>query len=550
MLELFKKCPYIETLSYGFGKDLFDGFFVKEICEALNEIETSISELNKEVNDVDTLYGFLWSQLFIKFANNLNILNIDESKKEKISAISKLLKPDHKSFIEYINDKIDVLIKEDQFDETGIVALEYAFKNYSAGLTDNTINVTINKYYLYVLSRYEKFEKYFKRNKGKIVLLFANLKDTKLFDDQIYVDFFKTNFCLVSNDENLLTLVNWICQRSYDFFAAQDRTGNNKNYYQLVSYFKIYYELSNAYHLPIFNKYNELKLEFNEGFDNFIKTFGEKVKYGPINLKETVIDKITKVGVKYRFLILTHGLHADGTYKNTFDRILKLKQPNSMSELFEDFERPKNRRFPLYKQNHIIFDLQQYSAAIACIYNDDELRQQLIDNIYTITMHLNEILDHKFDIVDESTGIFQAVADYIQLAKNKEETTPFGRFELRSIALSSVVLIEKIIRFVAYNEVKDDRYFDIKSETLYSIFKNCKLAMLSESLKYYLEYYLLCDTKTNDIRNRPGLNTRNEIVHNYDNSFNKMSYATAMELVYLLLNLLNDIYLHYAYKKK
>ena len=105
--------------------------------------------------------------------------------------------------------------------------------------------------------------------------------------------------------------------------------------------------------------------------------------------------------------------------------------------------------------------------------------------------------------------------------------------------------IEKILRNTAFKETCSDIYVDVDKIALAAFFKDpFKLKDVSDGLKYYLEFYLIKQIDfTGTEMDRPGLNLRNKLMHGQDEMYERTNYGTCLILFYLLLALLDDLFL-------
>lgn len=549
MSSLFEKRKYIDDLNYEYGEGFFEGFLIKELIEAFDDIENSIPELTRPVTDLDSLHDYLWCCMFKKVAGKLEILNIPDEQKERFTKINELLILNKKSFINYINkhyievynlnDTENLLLKNAVF--------ETALSQLTDCWSDDLIAFLEEKFNLNILASFEKYEPYFKNKPEEIRKLFHNFENFKLFDDSIFVSFlikFKNTALLKDYADKILT-------RAIAFFTSEKINGDSPEIIQFQSFFEDYYRLSKIYKSSLTNDY-EIALEnIKKALDYFIRNHGIKKTFGRVNLKEVFIDPLLADSDNLKFLKLSNDLK-NNKVTCVLDNVLNIANPNPLSEAFEDISRGRSEIFPYHIQDEIILNLNFYSSGLVAIFNNDVLLEQFASYITTVCEFIEkEYFDYKIKIENEASSIVDAINYYIRLSKEKSENSYLGKYILRNVSITSILLIEKILRNVAFNESKNEMYFDIEHETLSTLLFGHKLDAIPESLKRHIIFYLLEDQTVDKINfRRPGLKLRNKLIHNYNEMFDKNNFACGMHCFYLLLAVINSLLATLLIEKK
>lgn len=540
-MAIFSNFKEISIKYYGNG-DLSGNYFLKAVIDNIDSIENNIKYLNSPLNNQTDLYHFLWLLSFKELVLEIDNYNIDKSLKERIKTIDSNLDYSYKRFVQYVNDNYKtVFAKEENINiryyELFRMLIELCFK------CSNAINKEVflyleSNYALYLLSDFKFCSNYFKKNISEYKSLFDNLKNTKLFDDKIYVDFFLKQVNI--DDDFIKDKVQFICSRTIDYFESNNINSDNVELIQLLNVFEEYRELANHYKLSIANRFNIFKQKLDSILDEFLVKHGQHSQIGPVDLKPG-IEILKKNKDPYKFFQLTHSLKND-KYINNLDYILNLKNNSSTSELFNHVGDYKSNKYPYYKQQSMEIYMWVQQRLLNLIMCDEDLYKEFGNFVLTSVKHVeNNFFGNRINLSEEIMGSYEVILNIIGLAKNKDMASPLYKALINGCVMNLCGTIEKIIRNATLEEFKDIMYFDEDSNTLNTLL-GYDIKSISGGLKYFLEFYL-CKEINNNIpkAKRPGKNIRNIQMHNHNLKYESTNWADCCNLFYFVVSIVNDL---------
>lgn len=538
------KFTYINYYGYN---DFAGGFFVKEVCDNIDLLEKSIYDFNKDVETVEDAYRFLWCISFKKMVLEIDYFKIETELKNRIINLSKAINPSVPSFIQSINNNYREYFDKSKNENERCAdffyqLLEFCYGKYCGGINDDVFRYLEANFPLHILSDFDCCSKYYSEHTEAFKTLFSGIKDTKLFDDKIYLRYLMTTNS--KNNDFLKEQAAFICERTLDGIKKMNLMEDDQNIIQVLSMLQDYGKLANLYKLRCVNEYAVLNKDMQKKLDAFIRKHGMHQIMGLIDLKPA-IDILKTSDDPYIFIQLTHENDENGKISNSLDYIFKIdNKQNPLSEEFNDISRNRSQKFPYYKQDSMQIFLWIRSRIINLIFNNDKLASDFANYMCNISLQLQkEYFDNSIDIKKEITGVVDCFGTIINLIRQNQFETPFGRALVFGTSLSICTTIEKILRNVGLKEVKDDIYFNTAKATLADFFRPpFKLADISKGLKYHLEFYLIREVDyRGDDMSKPGLNIRNNIMHGQDDAYEQTNYDTCLILFYFLLSLLDDL---------
>lgn len=545
MIAILQEKKNLQYLKYYGNNDYLGRFFVKGILDNLDWIEQNLSSLNNEIADVETLYLYLWRNAFVSVSNDIDSYNIDSSYKNRIKNISKSFIIENGSFIRYINENYTFVFDKKNhesdiwhcfFDET----CKLCFDKFKKTISENVIRYIESNFTLNILSNFKNFEKYYINNNNRLYALFDNLKNTKLFDDNVYLKFLE-NYKSHS-DPFFCEQAKFICERTIDYFESLNLNSDSEIIFEYQSQVQEYSRLACIYKLTCYNRYNELKTKISHLLDEFIIKHGQHHQSGPYDLTPAI--KILKENESpYKFLQITHN-KVNNVINNSLDYIFTIDNKNNpLSENFNDISRYRSDKYPFYKQDSIKMNFWLKERMVNLIISDENLVCEFANYIYNISIILQEkYFNSIINIEKETSGIVDALVNLIELSKNDSFDSSYATCLMVGTGHIICSVVEKILRNVAYKECRDESYFDDEI-TLHNILKNYTLKDISKGLKYHLEFYLIKQIDFDGIwTERPGLNIRNNLMHGNDETYGNFHYGTLLDLFYLMISLLDDLF--------
>ena len=537
----------IKSLRYYGAGDLAGGVFVKNVIESLDDIKNNLDEINSEITDVEDMYRYLWLLSFEEMVKEIDLYKIDEETKSKIKGISSLIDYTPLRFITFINEKYKEALNKDDV-KNDVMWYEYfstimklIYQKYTNGIKNCVFDFIEEKFPLNILSDFNIYSDFYKKHKEKIPKLFVGLKDTKVLDDKIYLDFL-LRYCL-KNDEFLKEQAKFISERAFAHFKSIKLSPDNNDILQVQYQFEEYRELAISYKLVCANEYNTYKKVIDDLVNEYLINYGHKNDTGPIDYKP-LIDYLKNDNNPFRFLVLTHS-EKDDVIINNNDYILEVTNKSSFSEFLNRIGVPRSKKYPYFKQDSMQMFLTISSYPFVFIINDKELSNSFYNYLYTICNEAEQKFFKKsININDEVLGIFTTIANLLNFINKKEDNTVLFKAILNGCVLNECALFEKLLRNVALKEIEDVYYFDQDSNTIGSLFRNHHFKTLSKGLIYSLEFVLSREANDSLRKDeRPGMDIRNIQMHNYNDKYEKTNIILCLQLFYLLLSILDDLFL-------
>ena len=202
----------------------------------------------------------------------------------------------------------------------------------------------------------------------------------------------------------------------------------------------------------------------------------------------------------------------------------------------------KSDKYPYYKQQSMEIYMWVQQRLLNLIMCDENLYKEFGNFVLTSVKQVeNKFFDNRIHLSDEIMGSYEVLLNIIGLAKNNDMDSPLYKALINGCVMNLCGTIEKIIRNVILEEVKDILYFDEDSNTLNSLL-NYDIQSISCGLKYHLEFFL-CKENNNNIpkAKRPGKNIRNIQMHNHNLKYESTNWSDCCNLFYFVLSIVNDL---------
>lgn len=547
MLE--NKDLIFKNINYSIWNEFSAAIFVKDLCDNIDYLESFKERSLISVSSLDDLYIFLWFLSLQEILKEIDSFKLEEEQKQRIKALSNSVSFDDSSVVDFINNEYASIFNKNNHEKDRWAGLFIAMMNicygrYQNRISDDVFRYLEKNYALYLLANYDVCSKYYSKHILEFESLFCGLKNTKVFDDQIYLRFLYNKS--TSQTEFLKKQAAFICERTFDAVIKMNLTSDDQRLIQIQSFIVEYGRIAILYKLRCANDYAVLKKDLQQKMDSFIRKHGVHQKYGPVDLTDA-INLLKSSDDNYKFLQVTHFKNERGDIENALNYILSIKNNrNPLSECFNDIQRNRSDKYPYFKQESMQINMWIRERVINDIFRDEKLCPEFVNFVYNICLEVQEkYFDNVINVEREISGVVDVFTEIINLSNQNQFDTPYARALVYSTSLSICTTIEKIIRNVALKEVKNDRYLNSDKAKLSDFFKGgYKLKDISEGLKYHLEFYLIKESKFsgNDL-DKPGLNIRNNLMHGQDDAYDNTDYGICVALFYFLVSLLDDLVL-------
>lgn len=416
--------------------------------------------------------------------------------------------------------------------------LNLIYNNYSKSIKDYVYEYLENEFPSDLIVHFKICSKFYHDKIDRIEKLLSGLRNTNIFDDDIY----KT-FLLNSDKSNPLYIreTEFICKRTLVYFNDIDIDIDNPDMIIIASRVNEYRKLAIIYNLVCANDYNALKSKVDEVLSQYISLHGKKIEIGTIDLSEEL--KILKNEEDpYRFFIITHYKNKNSII-NGFDHILKLKHQKSIVDLIGHLNEPSSEKYPWYKQKEMENRMWIINNLLSFCISDSKTSIDLYLFLDLITKSIqNCYFKNMIDITIEVCGSLDLLKNVYDMYYDSNKKCIVSAL-LNACCVNLCGTIEKILRNVALLEIKENKYFNASNYTLVPLL-SLDYKVLSKGLIYYLEFFL---SKENNPKiaikeERPGKDLRNIHMHNHDYKYGKTSIEDCLTIFNLLLSLLGDIY--------
>lgn len=545
---VFKNLEIVSYKYYG-TSDLASNIFIKNLIENLDLIENNVDNINAPIIDQNDFYQYLWFLNFHKFILDINSFKIENGTVHRLLEIHKKIDYSPKRFILYMNFNYKIIFdrkknEEIRWYEYFEEVLEICF-NASNGINEEVFVYLENELPLDLLFNFSCCEKFYKKHKSRIPNLFKDLEKTRTFDDNIYVDFLLNQVNIT--DPYFIKQADFICSRSIAEIKKVRLDSDNQSTIQILGIFENYSKLANYYKLKCANEYNSFSEKLIEAKNEFLLKHGQHVQIGPVDLKPA-IDMLKSSTDPYKFFQLTHKL-IDEKYYNLLDDIFSVKKTSNLSELVQHIGNPRSDNYPYYKQDSMKINMWIQDGLINLIICDEELKTEFGNFIVTICHEVEtKFFFNKIAISKELIGQYEILLNIVDLTYKKQETAPLYLALINGCVMNLCGLIEKLIRNIKLEEIKNIVYFDANSCTLASLLKD-KIKSLSNGLQYYLTFYLCTENNNKSLGERPGKNMRNIQMHNHNLKYENTNWADCCNLFYFVISIISDLII-LPYNKK
>lgn len=533
--------------------DLSGCRFTKLVLKNLNSLEMEKETLNCEIDDLMTMYQYLWSLSFQEFITNINKYEIEEFNKSRILELGKKIRPNNKSFISFINNNFQfVLKKENHFEvrwqKICTMLLDLIYNKFSKMIEDKVFLYVEKTMPLILLERFDLCQKYYWKpdKKSNFESLFANLYNTRAFEDRTYVDF----LIKINKSENyihynfLRKVAKFICERNIEAIKKKEINTDNEEIMELASKVEEYLRLAKLFKLECYYEYLSQKSKIDKGVEEYVHKHGHHFEHIPLDISD-VIDVLKKDDNPLRFIGLTH-VKKDEKFINQMDETMFIENADKLSEIFEEYGNPRSEKYPYYIQHSMDSFLALKTIILYSIFSDDKLFSSFGRYLIITCSSVEEkYFNNEIKLFDEYIGAFEVLKNIVNMDKNKKGREILIKALENGCCVNLCGTIEKVLRNVLIKEIKDFSYFDPDLITINQILKSSnKLADISTGCRYYLEFYLSVESDFNGLKEkRPGKSIRNEQMHNKDGKYEKTNLQLALLLFYLAFSLLVDLFL-------
>lgn len=534
-------------IKYFGGGDWAGGFFARVSVDNLSYLEEHVDMLNGKITGIHGLYQFFWKRAFREFAEDLAIYKISDDDKTRIRALADKLVEDKGGFVSTINGSFSAVFdKRNHSDHLWSqffgLAFDACYGEFSGSLKPDVFAFIEANFQWKIFNSFDVCLPYYKKHEAAFENLLSQFKTQQIQDTETIIAFllnYKDRIC----PDSLKSKAEQMCLQYLPYFSSKcSRTDDQEIIFDKETE-ESFSNLARLYRLRCGNEYDRLKAIYSDSVDEYLRKHGQEYTSEPIDLKP-LLDAIKGDGSPARFLMLTHSKTKEGLVVNNMDSIFSEKQPDPLTELFD--HRPKSPTYPLYKQDAMDIFLSVSAKTLLLVLEDEALQQSLPSFVHSIASEAGDkAFYQKFDLGDECLGDLILLLNSFAIWKKNTPSSPAYLAICNACVVNTIATIEKILRCVYVSDRFDIQYVDESKTTIATYLEEGAIgASLSSGLKYFLRYYLSCETSQTQVAKMPGQNWRNIQMHDLGDKYAKTDLSTCLSVFFFLLSLLGDVFLN------
>lgn len=516
---------------------------INQILDNYNDFEKLINvELTSIENTDDYITYLVFKQILVVEDSNFNSLNGDDVKKltDLCFKTKNNNKVEPKILIEYIQNNF-VEIFNLPIDYIENITIDIIAK-YPTGFHDKIQNYLFQNYTYFIIHQFDQFEKWFKKN-PKYIKEIINVefleKNYWTYLSEV-LDILKHLKCRRSSDINKIT--DGIIKEIFDRLLIISKESNSKNSETrdvliLEKVFTIFQEFLIETKSPFANTFKSSVDRINNFVNNHIEENGKSFTYEipyQSNLEKFKLPDSDIVE-------LTHKVEEQSQRKILISRFSLLKPDHKeLFDLFSSNEKTDDY-FTRSYQRQINITLQILSVPINEIINDLESLKKFQKMVFFRIKYICKVLNSKEDLKEVGVLLLNSISC---LNTYRGEHLLLLRTQCYNTNILIFVMIEKLLRSLYLDLVKDKKYVP-NSITLGALLGDSNEELkksLGESYIRNLSFFL---SRTGDGR-EIGHDYRNRFVHYNDIVDDMLSIRFTSKILYLLLDLVNTLFIYCA----
>ena len=530
---------------YGYD-DLTSGSFIKNVIDHLDFLENNNNVLNDEIRDKEGLYRYLFLLYFKKMVDEIDNCSIDEETVRRIKTLFNSIDYERLStyFVKYVNSNYKYILSKEGVDEFlwykyNEELMRLIYQDNMKKISKEVFDYIEKNKPLDILANFSIYSAYYNKHQELLPNLFANLRNSKVFDDEVYCSFLINNR---TNNSYLKEQAEFICERGLTYIEHLDLNSDNSNIFTISRKISTYRELAIVYKLLCANKYEEYKVLIDLIKDEFLSKHGQKVNIGPFDSQKVIEVLKSSKGI-YKFLYLTHTLK-NNHFENVLNSIFDAKPIGLSLDLFNISDIYRSKKYPYYKQEEMELSLILNFDLYLNIFANESLRSEFLEYLVSIIVNVEKhFFRNLIYVQNEVIGSLDLILNIIDLEKSKNTDDPVYKALINGCVMNECGLIEKLIRNILILEIKDKIYLDSYVLSMGRFFAEKKNIPLSDGLMYYLEFYMSTE-QNNEIAKlkRPGKDIRNIQMHNQNEKYDKSDLFLCVKLFYFVLSIISDLF--------
>lgn len=543
IIKVLKDNNVISVIRYYGINDMATGFEVKNIIENRELINNYLKTIKFTISNLDEYIDYLYLRCIVNYEEIIPYVREDirdefSDQIIKMKRIySKYSEKDLALFVKNNYKKIlsdeykGLYIKHDIIDYTIEFLLKYCSKE------NEIIKYIITNFSYKVYDNFDSFKKIFNNSEN---LEYYDLLLTKelLVEDMTY---------RLTEIKNVLVTLKQQDIKKYnekvDILIDIIKTENfNTSIDKVMDTYTIVENMKNVLADLQHKRYYEFERELKkqeEILNEYLKKYGNSTKF-EISIKP-VVDVYEDDSKEWyqKSLIITHSRDKKVKSKliSNLDYTIKYCEKSQIMDLAST-NIPSNDKFTYSVINNLSISMMQGKYSIHYMLRDDNRLNDLLSYVFAgINTYFeeNSLYYHAEHFELDLNMLFNALNEFKKASSDKDDIKT--KLLVYSIETQLCGIIEKILRNVFYDKIKENKYVNSKSATLSNLLSSPELIdVIGKNNCDCIQYYLLdC--------NGIGKNLRNSFSHYNDMIYDKLIYDTILETLYLLLVISNTLLL-------
>lgn len=543
IIKVLKDNNVISVIRYYGINDMATGFEVKNILENRELINNYLKTIKFTISNLDEYIDYLYLRCIVNYEEIIPYVREDirdefSDQIIKMKRIySKYSEKDLALFVKNNYKKIlsdeykGLYIKHDIIDYTIEFLLKYCSKE------NEIIKYIITNFSYKVYDNFDSFKKIFNNSEN---LEYYDLLLTKelLVEDMTY---------RLTEIKNVLVTLKQQDIKKYnekvDILIDIIKTENfNTSIDKVMDTYTIVENMKNVLADLQHKRYYEFERELKkqeEILNEYLKKYGNSTKF-EISIKPVVeVYEDDSKEWYQKSLIITHSRDKKVKSKliSNLDYTIKYCEKSQIMDLAST-NIPSNDKFTYSVINNLSISMMQGKYSMHYMLRDDNRLNDLLSYVFAgINTYFeeNSLYYHAEHFELDLNMLFNALNEFKKASSDKDDIKT--KWLVYSIETQLCGIIEKILRNVFYDKIKENKYVNSKSATLSNLLSSPELIdVIGKNNCDCIQYYLLdC--------NGIGKNLRNSFSHYNDMIYDKLIYDTILETLYLLLVISNTLLL-------
>lgn len=558
--ELELKGISIGIKYYGI-EDMSTGITVRYLLEGKTTILNCYD--NQNITNVDDYINYIFLNYILKFKEVIPYV-----KKEKKQEFKEFIGACQNIYVKYqIKDAIKYIQKDykliyDYTDNDNVSCLALDIKDFTSEFiaehfncfNDDIIIFVINVATYDVIDCFEKWQKYFIKNPEKLKILFSEENINKVFfmRTQEIIDIIislNNNVKFKEILSNVMDIIYNILEKQYFNPVGDQQIW--QSYFMLNDCLPFYRKMSSIHAYKLEKELEKQEILFNENLMKNGQT--QTIEFDLKPFKDFFEDDSKPWEI--RIVFLTHSKDENGNIVSFLEQGAKCNTKGLSDEICR--KNPgTNDYFTSWRLRNLDLYLFEIKGRFITLMKTNDNISEYLSDIYGELNYICKSINTTMEferLNDDMDMLSQFLTDlFINYLKNEENFKLTIKNTIYGCAMFICGLIEKILRIIYKNFMKDISYISDSSITIGNLLdENNKnnpiiIDILGVEQTRCLRYYL----HKIDFYNAVGQNIRNDLAHINGRTMKNLNYDLIVELLAFFTSVLNSSVLYFQNENK